>query len=301
MNNIIRYVQDIESFKTMNIQLRTFDTDDEWTTVELDSIVDALKILVKLLKVEEGQEFNVTKLFTLTEDNIDTILNSRFIVKVLVANLIEYAKPGNQLEEYLVVNMTEEDSGWDNELDVILKMLIKLMKNITDLNDEDITNKLVKNLTNLTTDSTDSSDDVSRILSSNVLTDSLAKIIKSLPEKTDGLIVVNDTEAFPINWRDTNVKSGEIRTLVKGAKSVLVDDEGNVIIDELNDYTTEQFIDLLTDITDSEAQNISQSRILVDTIAKKLVDMSNEENAFLILADNYKTLDWNQEFFNLWS
>ena len=301
MNNAIRYIESLDSFKELKIQLRTLDSDDDWTTDELDAIVESLKIFVKLLHTEEGEEFSVTKLFTLTESDIDTFLKSKFFIKVLVANLIEYSKEGNQLEEYLAINMEESDPGWNNEINVIMKMLLKLMKDITDLEDEDITNKLVKNLTNLSTTSTEGSDDVSKILSSNVLTDSLAKIIRTLPEKTDNLIVVNDSEAFPISWRDTLAGDGEIRSLIKGAEAILLDSEGNVIIDELKDYSTEQFIDLLTNVTDEESLNISHSRILVDTIAKKLVDMSNEEDSFITLAPDYKTLAWDEPYFNLWS
>ena len=298
MNNAINYISGLDSFKEMNIQLRTLDSDDDWTTEELTSIVNSLKIVLKLLT--SGEEFQVTKLFELKESDIDTILGSKFFVKVLVANLIEYAKDSNDLADYLVINLEENDARWNNELDVILKILIKLMDGVTDLND-DITNKLVKNLTKLSVESTDNTDDVSKILSSVVLTDSLIKIIKKLPEETDNLIVVNDTELFPIEWRDTQFGDGEIRSLIKGIEILLIDDEGNVIIDEINNYNTNQFIDLLIGISEEETETISKSRILVDTVANKLIEMSEESDSFIALSNDYSQKTWDKAYFTLWS
>ena len=306
MNNIIDIVSGIEGFKELGLVLEKLDN---WTEEELRKIFEAVKVVVKVMAPgEDGKEKNLlVEILSLTQEDIDKFLDSEFIVKTLVHNLVEMSKEGGALYEVIIVNLDVNSPEWydvysggnrvkDGELRIILTNAIKLIDGIDNFEDTDaLIEKVVKNIANLSNNFGEEDDEVGDLLSSVIICDTLIYYLENLDTKLSEelaeIIIVSDG----IVWKDTNTEKGELRKILAAFKDVLIDEDGNVIIKDLQNGDSNKIIGLVAGLDDSKFDTILDSKIILDTIVNFIekYNESSEDSSFTIFLkdkvrdDNY--------------
>lgn len=293
MNNIVSVVSNLESLKELNATIAPLD-EDEWTTEELDSIFDSVKIIVKMVKASSGDQNNLlVTLLKLNENDINTILDSKFISLNIVYNLCAQASEGGLLYEKVIINLDRDDPSWygdEGELKTILSNAIKLIDGVDNLeNTDEAVEKIVKNISKLNSNFKKENDDIGKLLSSSVISDTLIYYLENLDkflgkEISDMIVIPED-----INWKDTT-EEGELRKILVAAKDVLVDKNGEVIINDLKTGDEKQIIKVLLKINDEKIDQVLDSKIILKTAVKFIEKYSKEENKLQIFLQN-KTRD----------
>ena len=293
MNNIVSVVSNLESLKELNATIAPLD-EDEWTTEELDSIFDSVKIIVKMVKASSGDQNNLlVTLLKLNENDINTILDSKFISLNIVYNLCAQASEGGLLYEKVIINLDRDDPSWygdEGELKTILSNAIKLIDGVDNLeNTDEAVEKIVKNISKLNSNFKKENDDIGKLLSSSVISDTLIYYLENLDkflgkEISDMIVIPED-----INWKDTT-EEGELRKILVAAKDVLVDENGEVIINDLKTGDEKQIIKVLLKINDEKIDQVLDSKIILKTAVKFIEKYSKEENKLQIFLQN-KTRD----------
>lgn len=293
MNNIVSVVSNLESLKELNATIAPLD-EDEWTTEELDSIFDSVKIIVKMVKASSGDQNNLlVTLLKLNENDINTILDSKFISLNIVYNLCAQASEGGLLYEKVIINLDRDDPSWygdEGELKTILSNAIKLIDGVDNLeNTDEAVEKIVKNISKLNSNFKKENDDIGKLLSSSVISDTLIYYLENLDkflgkEISDMIVIPED-----INWKDTT-EEGELRKILVATKDVLVDENGEVIINDLKTGDEKQIIKVLLKINDEKIDQVLDSKIILKTAVKFIEKYSKEENKLQIFLQN-KTRD----------
>ena len=279
-----------------------------WTKEEAEHLKDGLMIFVDMLLAENSNI--MSQLFQLAEsDKLDSLLKSRFLVLNIINNLYNFAGEGGALSEFLCLdNISRDSDKWfdvldsnDNittkgELRLVLTNAAKLFKGIEDMGDnENLIRSLIGNIASLSNEIGAESDDVGEILESVVLTDTLIKFMKSLPERTNGILKIDNPD--DVDWRDVNNNPGELRKLLKAISILLVDidtdEHGNevktVLYDKLLSDNLSEKIGVFLDLTDEEIQEVLSSAVITDTTKGIILDYSEGDNKFLYLRDRDKT------------
>lgn len=293
MNNIVSVVSNLESLKELNATIAPLD-EDEWTTEELDSIFDSVKIIVKMVKASSGDQNNLlVTLLKLNENDINTILDSKFISLNIVYNLCAQANEGGLLYEKVIIKLDRDDPSWygdEGELKTILSNAIKLIDGVDNLeNTDEAVEKIVKNISKLNSNFKKENDDIGKLLSSSVISDTLIYYLENLDkflgkEISDMIVIPED-----INWKDTT-EEGELRKILVATKDVLVDENGEVIINDLKTGDEKQIIKVLLKINDEKIDQVLDSKIILKTAVKFIEKYSKEENKLQIFLQN-KTRD----------
>ena len=310
MNNILDFVSNLEGFKELGLVLEKLDN---WNEEELRKIFEAVKVVVKVMAPsEEGEEKNLlVEILSLEQEDIDKFLDSEFILKTLIHNLIEMSKEGGPLYEIIIVNLDVDSPEWydvyegdvrvkDGELRTVLTNAVKLINGIEDFEDTDaLIEKVVKNIADLSNNFGEEDDEVGDLLSSIIITDTLIYYLENLDTKVSEelaeIIIVSDN----IVWKDTDTEKGELRKILAAFKDVLIDEDGNVIIKDLQEGDSNKIIGVVAGLDDSKFDTILDSKIILDTIVKFIEDFSeeSEESSFTIfLKDKVRDDDyWRSE------
>lgn len=289
MNNIVSVVSNTESLKQLNVTIAPLD-EDEWTKEELGNIFDSVKIIVKMVKESGGDQNNLlVTLLKLNENDIDTVLSSKFLSLNIVYNLCAQADEGGTLYQKVIINLDRDDPSWygDNgELKTILSNAIKLIDGVDNLDDPDRTVEIIiKNISSLTSNFKQQNDDIGKLLSSNVISDTLIYYLENLEnflggEVADMIVVPED-----ISWKDTT-EEGELRKILVASKDVLVDENGNVIINDIKAGSTEQIIKVVLKISDEKIDQVLDSKIILKTAVKFIEKYSEDESKLPIFLQN---------------
>ena len=295
MNNILDFVSNLEGFKELGLVLEKLDN---WNEEELRKIFEAVKVVVKVMAPsEEGEEKNLlVEILSLEQEDIDKFLDSEFILKTLIHNLIEMSKEGGPLYEIIIVNLDIDSPEWydvyegdvrvkDGELRTVLTNAVKLINGIEDFEDTDaLIEKVVKNIADLSNNFGEEDDEVGDLLSSIIITDTLIYYLENLDTKLSEelaeIIVVSDN----IVWKDTDTEKGELRKILAAFKDVLIDEDGNVIVKDLQEGDSNKIISVVAGLDDNKFDTILDSKIILDTIVKFIEDFSeeSEESSFTI-------------------
>ena len=295
MNNILDFVSNLEGFKELGLVLEKLDN---WNEEELRKIFEAVKVVVKVMAPsEEGEEKNLlVEILSLEQEDIDKFLDSEFILKTLIHNLIEMSKEGGPLYEIIIVNLDVDSPEWydvyegdvrvkDGELRTVLTNAVKLINGIEDFEDTDaLIEKVVRNIADLSNNFGEEDDEVGDLLSSIIITDTLIYYLENLDTKVSEelaeIIVVSDN----IVWKDTDTEKGELRKILAAFKDVLIDEDGNVIVKDLQEGDSNKIISVVAGLDDSKFDTILDSKIILDTIVKFIEDFSeeSEESSFTI-------------------
>ena len=316
MNSLVELVSGMDALKELGIVITPLE--GAWTKEEIDSIFNTLKIVVKVMKNAEGGEGEgnlLLEILKLTEEDINEVLKSKFIVKNLAYNLVSMSQEGGALYQKVIVNLDKDSELWydevvngeiirTGELRIILMNAIKLINGVEGFEDTDLLiTQIIKNISNLSNNFKGNDDEVGELLQSMIISDTLIYHIKNIdgymPEDTKGLIVINDD----IVWKDTETKPGELRVILKAITDILIDEEGNVILSKLTEGTTEDIIGLFFGISDEKVDDVLASNIVLDTIVKFVIEFSEptDDRTFVIfLKDKDKTDDeWRSELKNV--
>lgn len=279
-----------------------------WTKDEANYLKEGLMMFVDMLLAEDSNI--MSQLFQLAEDErLDSLLKSRFLILNIVNNLYKFAGEGGQLSEFLCLDNIDKDSdAWFDVLDeegnitkkgelrLLLTNAAKLFKGINDMGDNEVLiRSLIGNIGSLTNEIGGESDDVGEILESIILSDTLIKFMKSLPDKTNGILKIDNPDT--IEWRDSGNTPGELRKLLKAISILLVDkkldehgDEQTVVLyDKLLSDELGEKIGVFLNLTDEEIEEVLSSAVITDTTKGIILDYSEGEEAFIYLRNREKT------------
>lgn len=314
MNNLINYLNDSGMFG--NFKLKALGNDDLWTDDEIKNIMSGIRIFLPLLTGENGESNDLlAKIFQLKEEDIDSLLKSRFLVTNIVENLYEYAQEGGMLEGFLCLDNISKDSQlWydqivngqittKGELRKLLVNALSLFEGVDNFDDFDsLIEILIGNVATLSNNIGSNDDEIGEISNSIVLRDSLIKLIKSLPEKSNGLIVVNDTLDRPIQWYDNGLVAGELRNMLAAIGALLydkgdpdTDEDDKVLYDQLLGEDNSDKIGIFLNVSDESIDTILNSIIIVDTFKGYIIEFSEGDNSFLYLRNpEMSSVEWSK-------
>ena len=279
-----------------------------WTQDEANYLKDGLMMFVDMLMADDSNI--MSQLFQLAEDErLDSLLKSRFLILNIVSNLYKFAGDGGQLSEFLCLdNITQDSEDWfdtidedgnitkKGELRLLLTNAAKLFKGINDMGDnENLIRALIGNIGSLTNEIGGESDDVGEILESIILSDTLIKFMKSLPDKTNGILKIDNPDT--VAWRDVDNQPGELRKLLRAISILLVDkeldengDEVTVVLyDKLLSDELSEKLGVFLNLTDEEIEDVLSSAVITDTTKGIILDYSEGEEAFIYLRNREKT------------
>ena len=279
-----------------------------WTPEEAGYLKEGLMMFVDMIMAEDSNI--MSQLFQLAEDErLDSLLKSRFLILNIVNNLYKFAGEGGQLSEFLCLDNIDKDSeAWfdvidedgnitkKGELRLLLTNAAKLFKGINDMGDSEVLiRSLIGNIGSLTNEIGGESDDVGEILESIILSDTLIKFMKSLPEKTSGILKIDNPD--DIEWRDSEGNPGELRKLLKAISILLVDkeidehgDEQTVVLyDKLLSDELSEKIGVFLNLSDEEIAEVLASAVITDTTKGIILDYSEGDEAFIYLRNREKT------------
>ncbi len=297
MNNIIKFL--LESVDLGGITIKTRD-DIVWNYDEIHGVIKSAIIVLDMFMTEEGEESAdfTAKLSELTDEEIQTLISSKFISSVFVNMLYDMAQEGGQLYDVLIVetdpNNDEYWLGTNGELHKLLSG-IKLLISGVDLNDSEnlannLINKIVK-LSNNVNPGEGETDEIGDLLASDVLTDTIVHQLLLNAEGNETLIV--NLEAGDPRWLDSgeagNKTPGEIRSIFKAMNLVLVDETGNVNLNSEN--FTDDLINRIVKLSNNvnpgvgetdQVGELLESIVITDTIINQLI-ANGESNPDLVV------------------
>lgn len=256
MGNMTSILTSLTQKEEVNINL-TIEENYNWTYSEINSIFKSVKII-------HSRGGEITNIFGLEDEELNVLLNSKIISKTMIEYLYEYTASGKELESILIINLEKDDAEWydrtDNpgELRKLFKSLGLLLGKEYNLGDEFDINRI----TSL------SDDEITTLLASIVVSDSLIKKIIDLSnnELAELLIVrLNDTDP---SWKDSQ-SNGELRNFLKSFKLLFGND---VNINEPN-----LDINMIIKLSDEELNQLIASQIISDSAINAIYKLANNE------------------------
>jgi hypothetical protein len=262
-NNLSNIISQAVPEQTGDLKIIIFDDPDDWTELEIESMLLSMKIITKKEKLPDD-------LFNLTDAELDIILSSLLVSRSIVQNLEEMTEPEGKLYGLIIIeNVNEEDwydrfDGEDRIYDGELRRLFNSGKILLGENpDFDDSNNLVS--LNRILEIED--EEMDKLVQSTVLRDSIAnKLIEKSEEDAD--LEVNLAMGDP-SW------TNEIKRLIKATKILLGDDAD---LDNIN-----LDINTVKSLNDSDIDVVIASIIISDTIIKKLVDIGADAEGSLVV------------------
>jgi len=283
-DNLSNLIDQIVTDAAMDFEVQTFTNPEDWTEVELDSLLRSVKIISSKTNLPED-------LFTLTDDELDTLLLSILITNSIVNKIEEFTAVDGELYNILIIDnvVTWEDTydvdnnRTDGELRKLFESSSILLGDNPDFTNTDTLIDLnrVLNLSDGTVDTNsdgliDENDDdqLGEVLSSVVLKDSMVKVLIDLGEdKTDEFGTITEEAVLTVNLaQDDQRWQDEIKSFIVAIKIILGDtiDLNNINIDIniLKELSTGD-----TDPEDDQVKDILESIIMTDTIIDQIIDL----------------------------
>lgn len=249
---------------------------------EVKAIIKSSKIL---LSDSEGNvdfndpQFDVEKILHLNAEEQQIITSSVIIVDTITNKLKEMSE-----DSILVVN-ENNISDWRSEILEILSILnqehkpLKKDSNNKYLDNPAIDFDYIYSLNELEINNLMKSmlivDTITMVIVNNSLIET-TKLVDSITSTIPGYELLSEKEKEIIItnsniWKDSEVKHGEIHKLLSAA-SILIESE------EVN-------IDKLKVISNEELEKVFDSRIILDTFYREIINLSEEENAVIYLKE----------------
>jgi hypothetical protein len=232
------------------------------------------------------------------DDDWGKLLSSQVLKKSLINQLIKYGtdkvdEHGNVIEEaMLVVKLPADDPRWDTELRDFFCAVKTVLGDDTDLNNFNIDPNILLELTTGAPD--EESDEVGDILSSIIVTDTIVREIIRLGSGEDSEIVVTLDVDDPA-WYDTDDEPGEIRKLIMAIKIIFSEPEDDLNNPQFDANRLLGLSDGKEDPEDDDLGTILSSQIIKDTIIHKLIKLSAEEDAVLVVKLTADDFRWDEE------
>ena len=294
---------------------------DEWR-VEIRAIIRSVNILltdeegkVSTEKLNSGKTDDLLQLICdLNDDDIDTVLKSMIITDTISTKIVELGeeKDGEKPIITIKTDVKNHDSDldygrayWRSEINKIIKSAKLLLqdKETGKVSTEKLNSGKTDDLLDLICGLKD--DEINKVVESEVIVDTISvKIIELgdqngeekpvLTIKADIKAHDNDEDYGRAYWRS------EVAKIIKSAKTLLMDDEtGKVSTEKLNSGKTDDLLELICDLEDSEISTVLESEVIVDTISVKIVelgDQNGEEKPVLTIKADVKAHDNDADF-----
>ncbi len=296
-NNLSNILNQMISTSSFEFEIAAFDDPNDWTALEINSLLTSVRIIMSKTNFPED-------LFSLTEEELDTLLSSELICDAIVSVLEDYTGPEGSLNGLLIISNVTQWKDIRDELGNITTEgeLRKLFRSASILlgpaPDFDNPDNLVdpNNILNLSDGTADTNldgvvdelddDALGDILDSQVLLDTIInKLIEfGTPDgETEAVLIVLLAADDP-RWED------EIRNFIKAVKVVLGDpiDLNNINVDPnvLKDLTNDRGGE------DDEVGTILQSIIITDTIIDKIIGLGEGESTSLVINLTQEDARW---------
>jgi hypothetical protein len=253
-----------------NILIITNVTDEMWydredEDGELRKLFASARIIIgDNPDFDDPDLVSLNTILDLEEEEIEEMLSSIILRDSIANKLIEYIA-----DTPLVVNLTLEDEGWEDEIKALINAIKILLGDDADLDTFDLDPNVILDLT--TGDTGESSDDLSDILASQIITDTIIATIRDLGEPTEGgeVSLIVSLDADDPRWFDQEEEPGEIRILVRAIKLLLDEEDDITSPDAIN-------IDKIRTLSEDKINLLSKSYIIVDTAIDSIETMTED-------------------------
>ncbi|HPN60904.1 MAG TPA: hypothetical protein PLO88_02080, partial [Bacilli bacterium] len=295
-NNLTTIINQLVSGMDIDFTINAFEDPDDWTELELKSLLSAVKIVLSKTNIPED-------LFNLSEAELNTLLGSHLICDAIINVIKDFTAEGGQLHGLLIIKNVSDDE-WKDTLDddgnvVVKGELRKLFTSAKILLGENINfddpdgiidpNRIL-NLSDGTKDTNNDGvvdelddDEIKEMLTSKILKDTIInKLIEFGTDEKDELGNVITEAVLVVSLGPDDVRwEAEIKAFVRAVKVVL----GESI--DLNNINVDP--DVLLDLSnerggaDDDVGVIMSSTIITDTIIKKIIDLAEGENSSIVI------------------
>lgn len=258
MSNMTPIFTNLTNKEELKINL-SIEDDFIWTNKEINAIFKSIKIIYA-----HGGE--VTNIFGISDDEINTFLDSKIISQTMLDYFYDYTTPGSELADVLVINLAKDDQRWyddentDGELRKLIKSLGLLLGSDYNLGENIDLNKV----------SSLDDEEITILLSSIIVNDSLKQKLISLssPDKElNDILIVRLAFSDP-KWQD-GTEEGELRKFLKSFKLLFGTnfDVNNPNLD----------LSLIINLTDLELKQLIASEIISDSMVNAIYKLSTNE------------------------
>ncbi len=276
----------LNSIDMGNIKIKGFENAEDWTKSEIVALLKSAKIIILYTD-------DLTKLISLKEEELDTLLGSSLITDVLVSFIEEYTKEGSDLDIIKGVDLVGEDDWNDKVIENVNFELINSKLYIDTISSIDVDKYYIyvlnsEGIYEKVASTDDTTFDFASIISNgaSLKKDGAYYELKAIPGK--GQIKVSAREF------------GEIRNLFNAIGVICKD----------ADFNTDQIIENLTKLTDPDIRKLESSIILSETVICEIETLASSDNPSIFIPSELLTSDekvdrnkWsnNDETFNILS
>lgn len=281
-------------------------TEEEWSDCLAQFVISA-RILLKQEDADGNVTYSISKLnstetssflgllIDMTDEQINDLTKSDIIVDTIADKIIKYSdNPSSAIDvpPYL------KDSSWttsDWRLEVKNMIVsLKLMLGGDSSKFDELSNgadSLINMITKLADDEDPTHDGLHTVVQSDVIVATFANQILEYGSGSSAALDTSGVEGFNLDedledWRQ------EEEQLIRSAKALLADEEGNVSLSDLG-KSTDNLFEMIINLPDEELDFILQSIIFTDTIGKNI--RSFEGTLEVSGTDDYKTDEWRHE------
>ena len=237
-------------------------------------------------------------LLDLSDEDVDKLTQSEIIVDTIADKIISYSKQDGSV---LAVPAHLSNDGWttaewkDEEKKMIKSLILILGDDSTKFDDlGNSADSLISMITNLISDDP-TQDKLGQALASDVIVATMAKQILKYGDGEGAALDTTNVMSFDLDndlsaWRDEEEK------LIRSAKLLLADEDGNIEIDKLGE-STDKLFEYIINLSDEELDKVVASIIFTDTIAKNIRSFGQGDGSTLVTTgtDAYGTDEWRDE------
>ncbi len=258
---------------------------DELGYFSQDELANAMKSL-RLLVSDSGDGFDLTKAFSLSDEELDTLLSSDIILATI----------GNLLHELglstLVIpgDVVDTVTSGDDEILVVIAAEIKkifnalAVLNITDINSMSFDASIISYLENETQDGLDD-EKIAILLDSAIIKATVSDMIINLDESYGGQLIIPDfgPDGADIKVYDaTNdlylITNTEITHLLKALYGIGIDN-----FESIDFQDTELILDNMSLLLDSAIIHATVSKMIMDQSATLIVPQTDVDNVSILI------------------
>ena len=243
----------LSSMDLGNIEIKGFENSEDWTKLEISSLLKGAKIIVKYSN-------DLTQLVKLSEDQLDILTSSTLITDVLVDFIAEYSKEGQPLEIIEGVELVSDSEWRDTKNETVKFEYSNGIVTITPDDSLDV-NKyylLVKN----------NNGEFEKITSTTALTVNLNDLLNDSSNSLTTLPFYSDIKVVSYEF-------GEIRNMFLAIQAICKDEEINV----------DNIVKALSKITDDDMYTILESIICSETLITQVESYADKEDAIVVIPE----------------
>ncbi len=291
--SISKQITDLDLGDTINLVIpdSVYDADGYIKQEEIQNIFNAVKMAASELACTPGDAgcsdlgFNMNNVFTLSGDNIDTLLDSQILYATVGNLLVDLGSDALTIPNGVLTQVVVDDQNIDivNDTEIKNVFLAVTALGITDIENLEVSGEILQNLSIEGTTTLDP-DKADKLFGSDIIDATISKYILDFATGDNAVITVPYVDAAdnPVLIEDsedgvTYISDDELTNILQGILSL-----------DITDFNSFDTIDLST-IFDN-ASTLLDSAILHATISKQLLDIGSDTlvipNSVITTVDN---------------